>query len=78
MTPDASLLLELRGAAKRFTKPLDLMDRVSNLLGAGLREQTVHAVEGVDLQVRQGEIVGLVGESGCGKSTLGRLVGCTP
>jgi peptide/nickel transport system ATP-binding protein len=34
----------------------------------------VHAVDRVDLAIRPGEVVGLVGESGCGKSTLGRVV----
>ena len=35
---------------------------------------TVHAVDGVDLQVGEKETLGLVGESGCGKSTTGRAI----
>ncbi|MEL3890507.1 oligopeptide/dipeptide ABC transporter ATP-binding protein [Ferrovibrio sp. MS7] len=67
-------MLELKGVSKRFVWKLDFAAKLANLLGAGLKERAVHAVDSVSLQIQQGEVVGLVGESGCGKSTLGRIV----
>ncbi|WP_421982122.1 ABC transporter ATP-binding protein [Roseibium sp.] len=67
-------LVEIRDVSKRFAKRLDVAGKIAQKLGAGVREEVVHAVDEVNLEVREGEVLGLVGESGCGKSTLGRVV----
>ena len=43
-------------------------------IGGGIRRQTLHAVDGVTLEIGQREIVALAGESGSGKSTIARLL----
>ncbi len=67
-------MLDIDNVSKRFVWKLDFAAKLAKLLGAKVDERAVHAVDGVSLSIRQGEVVGLVGESGCGKSTLGRIV----
>jgi peptide/nickel transport system ATP-binding protein len=67
-------LIEGRGLVRRFVRDLDLAETVAAALGANVKREVVHAVEDVDVAVRPGEVLGLVGESGCGKSTLGRVL----
>ena len=67
-------VIELKNVHKRFEQRPDLAQRILALAGRPIDRRTVYAVNGVDLSIRRGEVVGLVGESGCGKSTLGRVV----
>jgi oligopeptide/dipeptide ABC transporter ATP-binding protein len=65
----AAPLLEVRGLTKRFP----LARRLGEVLTRGPRRD-VKALNGVDLSVRKGETLGIVGESGCGKSTFARCL----
>lgn len=67
-------ILEIKNVTKQFVKRLDVAAKIANRFGASAREEIVHAVDGVSIEIGKNEVVGLVGESGCGKSTLGRMV----
>ena len=62
---DSEVLVRVTNAVKYFP-----------VQSGGLRRSRdiVHAVDGVNLEVRRGETVGLVGETGCGKTTLARCI----
>jgi oligopeptide/dipeptide ABC transporter ATP-binding protein len=67
-------MIELKGVSKRFERKADWLSTAAQKVGLARAPDVVRAVDNVDLVVRRGEVVGLVGESGCGKSTLGRVV----
>ncbi|MFI5492660.1 ABC transporter ATP-binding protein [Actinoplanes sp. NPDC051859] len=66
MSDRNEVVLETRGLKKHF--PITQGIVFQSKVGA------VRAVDGVDLQLRRGETLGVVGESGCGKSTLAKLL----
>ncbi|WP_030795229.1 ATP-binding cassette domain-containing protein, partial [Streptomyces sp. NRRL S-920] len=59
-------VLEVRGLVKHY--PLTQGVLIRKQVGA------VKAVDGVDLDLYQGETLGIVGESGCGKSTVAKML----
>src|SRR3982750_2628595 len=63
---DTQPLLQVRGLRMHFP--------VTEGLVARRHIGDVKAVDGVDLTIRRGETLGLVGESGCGKTTMGRCI----
>ena len=60
--------------SKRFEPGVSIGERIAAKFGSPVEMRTVHAVDDVNLVIRRGEVLGLVGESGCGKSTLGRII----
>ncbi len=65
MATKSDVLLEVRNLKKYFPIQKGFFKKVVG---------HVKAVDGVDLSIREGETLGLVGESGCGKTTTGRLI----
>jgi len=70
---DAEELLQVRDLRTHFSLEQSVLERALTRV-AGRPPRVLRAVDGVSLDIRPGETLGLVGESGCGKTTLGRSI----
>lgn len=71
------VLVEARGLGKAYPKVHrsgDRMRALGRLLWTGSDRDRIDVLRGVDLEVRRGESLGLIGENGAGKSTLLKLI----
>ncbi|MEH2257228.1 ABC transporter ATP-binding protein [Nostoc sp.] len=64
-----SPILSVTELKQHYTIEPNFIERLLNT-----QAQTIKAVDGINLDIYSGEILGLVGESGCGKSTLSRTI----
>ena len=69
MTDDTEPILELRNVEKHFDQSTNIAETVRQTL-FGESQEPVRAVDGVDLELSENQVHGIIGESGCGKSTL--------
>lgn len=66
---DTEPILDLRNVEKHFDRSTNIAETLRRTL-LGESQDSIRAVDGVDLELVENQVHGIIGESGCGKSTL--------
>ena len=76
---DDALVIDVQGLGKAYHVYEQPRDRLKQMLSMGRRRyyREFWALRGIDLQVRRGQTVGIIGRNGSGKSTLLQVICCT-
>lgn len=67
-------MISLKAVSKSYTRYHSTLDRLREILTKRPHHQTFHALHPLDLDVPEGQVLGLIGNNGAGKSTLLKLI----
>ena len=71
---DINVAVECKGIVKRYPMYKGNYDRLKGLLLPYYHPQEFTALDGIDLELHKGEILGIIGLNGSGKSTLSSII----
>ena len=74
LPPEEEINPEEPSVSDEYIMRIENVNMVFHKPGSMLADRDIHVLKDVNLNIKEGEIIALIGESGCGKTTLGKII----